>query len=48
MALNKIIGKGFIQNQQDVTKLVDEVRKRLASKVVTNMSLAPLGITLYK
>ena len=47
-ALNKIIGKGFIQNQADVTKLVDEVRKRLASKVVANMSLAPLGITLYK
>jgi hypothetical protein len=48
VALNKIIGKGFIQTQADVTKLVDEVRKKTASKVVANMSLAPLGITLFK
>jgi len=47
-ALNKIIGKGFIQNQADVTKLVDEVRKKLLVNVVIDKSLSPLGLTIFR
>jgi hypothetical protein len=47
-ALNTILKKKFVSSQDDIEAIKNEIRKKLAFQVSANMSLAPLGITLYK
>lgn len=47
-ALITILKKNVVSNQDDIEAIKNEIRKKLAFQVGANMSLAPLGITLYK
>jgi hypothetical protein len=47
-ALNTILKKKVVSSQDDIEAIKNEIRKKLAFQVSANMSLAPLGITLYK
>jgi hypothetical protein len=47
-ALIKALGKASVENQADVDKLLDLMKKSLLTKVGTNMALSPLGITIFR
>lgn len=47
-ALKKILNKNVVSSQDDIEAIKNEIRKKLSFQVGANMSLAPLGITLYK